>query len=364
MPRSRPLPPLIIDARPRGPEGPMAGVPLLGRPVIAHLVDLASGVAAHPTLTVHARLEEHETLRGLLGQAVPRNTGITFATGPPPEGAVILRTDRLYDPFRLRRVAKRGKDAESAVVWRLDSPHGLAGAEAELVRRRCYQPIGRFWSVGLAGVLVRLLTPTRIRPHALTVGSFLFMITAAAMVAWGSLDPWLRWSTAGALAIALVLDGADGRLARRQGTASPLGRWLDTTLDESGEMILHAAIAFAAFSRTGWAGWLGVGMVFAMGKYLFTLSNDEWNRAVGPRDRSPATPQEPLDAQPQPLSPTWWGRKLGHADIRWHLWIVAAAVGHLEWALAAYAAYFPTRALAGAIRKVGPTWRSDRASRP
>ena len=44
-------------------------------------------------------------------------------------------------------------------------------------------------------------------------------------------------------------------------------------------------------------------------------------------------------------------RLIGHADVRWHLWIVLALVGRLDVALAAYAVYFPARALAGAVRK-------------
>ena len=36
-------------------------------------------------------------------------------------------------------------------------------------------------------------------------------------------------------------------------------------------------------------------------------------------------------------------RGLGHADLRWHLWIVLAAFGRLDLALIAYAVYFPAR---------------------
>ena len=42
---------------------------------------------------------------------------------------------------------------------------------------------------------------------------------------------------------------------------------------------------------------------------------------------------------------------IGHADVRWHLWIALAILGRLELALAAYAVYFPLRALAGSVRK-------------
>jgi hypothetical protein len=44
-------------------------------------------------------------------------------------------------------------------------------------------------------------------------------------------------------------------------------------------------------------------------------------------------------------------RLAGHADVRWHLWIVLAAAGRLDFALVAYAVYYPARALAGAVRK-------------
>jgi hypothetical protein len=43
----------------------------------------------------------------------------------------------------------------------------------------------------------------------------------------------------------------------------------------------------------------------------------------------------------------------GHADVRWHLWIVLAMLGRLDLALVAYALYFPIRAIAGAARKAG-----------
>jgi hypothetical protein len=44
-------------------------------------------------------------------------------------------------------------------------------------------------------------------------------------------------------------------------------------------------------------------------------------------------------------------RLAGHADVRWHLWIVLAALGRLDAALVAYALYFPARSVGGAIRK-------------
>jgi hypothetical protein len=79
---------------------------------------------------------------------------------------------------------------------------------------------------------------------------------------------------------------------------------------------------------------------------MFMIVNESWSSAVpavqarGPMKREPA----------RSLGQTFV-RLAGHADVRWHLWIVLAALGQLDAALVVYAAYFPARALAGALRK-------------
>jgi hypothetical protein len=44
-------------------------------------------------------------------------------------------------------------------------------------------------------------------------------------------------------------------------------------------------------------------------------------------------------------------RLIGHADVRWHLWIGLALLGRLEIALLFYAFYFALRATGGVLRK-------------
>jgi len=149
------------------------------------------------------------------------------------------------------------------------------------------------------------------------------------------------------MAIALVLDTADGRLARLQGTSSAFGRWLDEFLDEMVDLALHAAIAWSAFARDGRPLWLMLGIAYASGKYLFRIQSslgDELERKRPEGERGALAPRSPG-------SLTAIVRGLGHADLRWHLWIVLAAVKRLDVALAAYAVYFPARTLAAAIRK-------------
>jgi phosphatidylglycerophosphate synthase len=145
------------------------------------------------------------------------------------------------------------------------------------------------------------------------------------------------------MALSLILDTADGHLARLQGTATIFGRWLDANLDELGDMALHAAVAWAAFARSGHPGWLVVGMVYAMAKYLFVFATHSAPGVVGSIPPSIARSRPGLVRRVAHLA--------GHADIRWHLWIGLAAIGRLDAALVAYAAYFLARYLGGAIRK-------------
>jgi phosphatidylglycerophosphate synthase len=333
---------LVIDARPRGPRGPLAVEPVQGRTVLEHLLDVAASVApAGRAVAIHARVGEHELYAGTISTRPSGRFVLTF--GPPPENAVVLRTDRLYDAGRLRRALRRGAGPESSVIWRLDGPEMLAAAGDELVRRQTYQPLGRYWALDPARRLARALAPTRVRPNAVTLASALLVFGASALVAFEQTGWLVNLLSAFALALALVLDTADGHLARLQGTASEFGRWLDAWLDEAGDMALHAAIAWSVFSRTGDVRWLLLGILYSMGKYVYVVG------ATGPTSGGAEVSGE-ASLVVEGL-PTKLVRLAGHADVRWHLWIVLAAVGRLDLALATYSVYFPARALAALARK-------------
>ena len=250
---------LVIDARPRGPRGLLAAEVVLGRSVLGHLLDLAVELATpSEPVVVHARAEDTTSFAS--SPASAHRGDLVFVSGPPRADATVLRTDRFYDAKRLRRGLRRGRSPESAVLWRLDRPESLAdrrrGADPALDLSAAGKilgvPPGR--AAGASGSArpgsgPMHLTLDRGGPHALG----------------GRLDRRRRragWPdrsiTALALALALVLDTADGRLARLQGTSSAFGRWLDQVLDELADLALHAAIAWAAFAataghRSGWS---------------------------------------------------------------------------------------------------------------
>jgi phosphatidylglycerophosphate synthase len=149
------------------------------------------------------------------------------------------------------------------------------------------------------------------------------------------------------LAAGLVLDTADGRLARVQGTASPFGRWLDATLDETCDMLLHAAIAWGAYQTSAEVAWLVLGMLYPMGKLAFFTATVPVEEA-----QNSATLGRPLRKRSFLHATQSSVRYLGHADVRWHLWIVCAMTGMLRYELIAFTAYYPLRLALLTARKV------------
>jgi hypothetical protein len=331
----------------------LAAEVVLGRSMLRHLLDLALELSdQHQPVRVHARAEDHRELRELIKDRYQTRVElVSDATGPED---AILRTDRFYDAARLRAVLRRGRSPETAVIWRLDQPGTLLTAEEELTHRLSYQPLGKYWAFPLAQRLAEALRSTPIRPNVVTLAAAGLMFGAAGLVA-GGVSGWAgRAAIAMAMATALVLDTTDGRLARLQGTCSAFGRWLDHCLDELTDLALHAAIAWATFVRAASPLWLLLGIAYASGKYLFLVQStwgDELERdssvrplaSVGSTLRGSSGRGVPGIAAAM--------RLIGHADLRWHLWIVLALLGRLDVALAVYAAYFPARALGGALRK-------------
>ncbi len=87
-------------------------------------------------------------------------------------------------------------------------------------------------------------------------------------------------------------------------------------------------------------------MLYGMGKYVFVAGATE-----------PDAAEKSDGVSARRTAPESWFvgavRLVGHADVRWHLWIVLAACGRLDAALVGYAAYFPARALLGAAQEGG-----------
>ncbi len=104
-------------------------------------------------------------------------------------------------------------------------------------------PISRWYLRPLAGRLAGVLAPTRVRPVHVTFCGLLLSLAAAATLA---ARPALAPLAAGLVLAGWFCDRLDGQLARRQGTVTRWGGWLDGSVDELADLALQTAAAWAA----------------------------------------------------------------------------------------------------------------------
>ena len=209
------------------------------------------------------------------------------------------------------------------------------GIPDERRRARRY-PLSRWYLRPAAGFLARLLAPTRIRPTHLTLCGLAAGLSAAVALLMGP----LMWPSAGALVLLWwFFDRADGQLARRQGTVTALGAWLDANVDELIDLTVHVALCATVAGQTGGtAVWLLL-IAFLLGKYLFMYGLALEEPLLGARN-APAASNDPSAARR-------WLRAAYHlpanADVRVHLLAAALLSGCLVAELAVVAVYYNLR---------------------
>lgn len=204
-------------------------------------------------------------------------------------------------------------------------------ATEERQRARNY-PFSRWYLRPAAGWLARRFAPTRVRPVLLTAcGAAAAGMAAVVLLHW----PQRKLATAGLVLLYWFFDRADGQLARRQGTVSAWGAWLDGNVDELVDVGLHVAIATVVARQTG-ASWPWLLLVaFLAGKYLlmYGLTLEEHVQQTGP---PPAVPG----------GSSLLGRvyhSLGNADTRIHVLALVLAAGWLASELIMVAVYYNFR---------------------
>jgi archaetidylinositol phosphate synthase len=122
----------------------------------------------------------------------------------------------------------------------------------------------------LAPLVDRLATGPRAADR-LTWASLAVAALAAAAFAAASPDrAWLLPAGAGLVFLTATLDGLDGMVARKTGSASPAGDFLDHVIDRYSDMLLLGGLALSPFGDMLW-GLLAVTGVF-LTSYLGTQS--------------------------------------------------------------------------------------------
>jgi len=224
-------------------------------------------------------------------------------------------------------------------------------------------PVARWYLRPAADRLADWLTPTRIRPIHLTLCGLACAATAAGVLLW---RPELSLVAAACVLGWWFCDRADGMLARRQGTVSAFGAWLDGNVDELVDVGLHVAIAAVLSQQVAaaWPWWLLA--AFLGGKYLLMYGLNFEEHAADPQqcglekgDRY-ILPERPegcfAQNVPVPFFQTSSHQETGllrhvyhlpgNADVRAHVLVVLLAAGWLAAALAYVAVYYNVRWMA------------------
>ena len=213
-------------------------------------------------------------------------------------------------------------------------------ADAPDERRRAGRyPLSRWYLRPAAGLLAIVLTPTCVRPTHLTFCGLAAGLSAAGALLVGP----VMWPLGAVLLLVWwFLDRTDGQLARRQGTATALGAWLDANVDELIDLTVHVALCAALVRQTGWtAAWLLL-IAFLVGKYLLMYGLAREEPLLGANDARPSTSH---------WSPAIrWLRAAYHfpanADVRVHLLAASLFIGWPIVELAVVAVYYNLRWMA------------------
>jgi phosphatidylglycerophosphate synthase len=113
----------------------------------------------------------------------------------------------------------------------------------------------------LARLLVKLLAPLPITPNQVTILSGVAGLAAGILIGFGSpARVWLVPLGGAVLFLSILLDCADGQLARLRGTSSMVGRALDGYVD-----VVPTAAAFVGFAVFLWRAGYSPLMIHALG---------------------------------------------------------------------------------------------------
>ena len=135
---------------------------------------------------------------------------------------------------------------------------------AERVKRTYTDEARRLASRSLKG-----LESTNVTPDALTVAGVGLCTAGAVVVYFEYVSEWFFLLGAALFLVGSVLDILDGALARRRGTGTPFGAFLDSTVDRVGEGFMIGAIGLVLL-RDG-SEW-GVALAFAAVAGSFLVS--------------------------------------------------------------------------------------------
>lgn len=143
-------------------------------------------------------------------------------------------------------VRPRAVDVSGTFWADLDTPQDFERAERVLLRNLAKAedgPVSRYLNRRISGRISKALVDTSITPNKVSLVVFVISVLGAALFWTGDR---FAFAAGGVLVqIGSILDGTDGEIARLRFQTSPLGAWVDATLDRYADAIVIVGITMA-----------------------------------------------------------------------------------------------------------------------
>ncbi len=120
--------------------------------------------------------------------------------------------------------------------------------------------------------ITRVIAPSGVSAHAVTLLAWVWGTAGAAAFGWGTVWGWVLGAVM--LQVWYLLDHVDGQLARLRGTASLDGVQLDYLMHHTINLLVPLGIGCGLFARTGEPLWPLVGLLWGVALLLITLQHD------------------------------------------------------------------------------------------
>ncbi len=241
---------------------------------------------------------------------------------------IILDLDYIYDERKLKKLIKKGKDANKAIIKRNKKIADLDSFGC-LFHRKEWNPISQYYVEPLGEKLAFALRKSSITPNQITflniiigllASSLIYINTTLSLIIFGI---WVRFFH--------VLDIIDGHLARLQNKQSFFGKWLDSGGDKLVMIVWYATIAATLFLKRNNQIYALAGLVLLMGMFLYNYLSLTTVVYFRNYDTSYTVRKSIISRVVLFFI---------NIDIQWHIITICAIIGRMEYILFFYAIYF------------------------
>ncbi len=245
---------------------------------------------------------------------------------------IVIDLKFVYDDRKLRRLIKKGKSVEKAVMIENKTIKNLDSFGC-LYERKEWNPISQFYIEPLGEKIAFWLRKTKVTPNFVTSLNITLGALASVLIFLGGtlnlvlFGIWVR--------IYHLLDVMDGSLSKFKGQGTLFGKWFDCVGDRFINGVWYLVIILTLYLRSRNTLYLFVGLALLFGVYMYNhllLTSVAYFRNNNFYYKSPTKIKENILIKFVLL--------FINGDIHFHLLTIFSFMNKLEWFVLFYTGYF------------------------